>query len=136
MKNEPYEECKSRLFHAGDSRNMPGSLGLLEAPYPRQYERHMFSGDGALLLVRPIKPQDAPLLMDFFKCLTPETIFYRFLTYLKSLPPEWVEHFTRIDYDRDVSLAAVEKSTSRERILGVCRIMRSPGSFKGRLQLL
>jgi acetyltransferase len=115
---------------------MPGSHGMLESPYPRQYERHMFTRDGALLLIRPIKRQDGSLLVDFFSGLSPRTVFYRFLTCLKSLPPEWVEYFTRIDYERDVALVAVEKSASKERILGVCRIMRRPGSLKGEIAVV
>ena len=97
MKTKPHEDCTSGSFYAGGSFDIPGSLGSLEAPYPRQYERHIFSGNGTLLLIRPIKPQDAPLLEDFLKCLSPETVFHRFMTYLRTLSPEWVEHFTRID---------------------------------------
>jgi acetyltransferase len=120
----------------GDPFNYPGSFGLLESPYPSQYERRFFTNDGALLLIRPIKADDAALLVDFFSRLSAQSIFYRFLTHLKSLPPDWIEHFTRIDYDRDVALVAVEKSDLREMILGVCRIMRCSGSTKGEVAVV
>jgi acetyltransferase len=118
--------------HSGE-----GSLGVLCSSQlsaslaPMYYEKHLFTGDGTLVSIRPIKPEDTMLLEDFFSRLTPQAIFYRFLKYLKRLPPEWLEHFTQIDCNRDVALAAVEKSASKDRFLGICRIMRSFGSASG-----
>jgi acetyltransferase len=136
MKHISRTRRSGRLRYVGNRFTYPGSVGLLESPYPSQYERRFFTNDGALLLIRPIKPDDAALLVDFFSCLSAQTIFYRFLTHLKRLPPEWIEHFTHIDYDRDVALVAVEKSDLREMILGVCRIMRSPGSTRGEVAVV
>lgn len=109
----------------------PSSLGSSGSSYPRRYEKSVLTKDGLTIFLRPIRPEDGRLLERFFDTLSPETIFYRFLTHLKELPPEWVEHFTHIDYDRDVAMIAVEQSASEERILGVCRIVRSPGSTRG-----
>jgi len=136
MKHGYQRQTSQGPRHAGDLFNYPGSFGLLESPYPSQYETRFSTDDGAMLLIRPIKPDDASLLVDFFNCLSAQTIFFRFLSHLRSLPPEWIEHFTRIDYDRDVALVAVEKTDSREMILGVCRIMRSPGSTRGELAVV
>lgn len=91
----------------------------------------MLTKDGMAIFLRPIKPEDGALLVKFFNTLSPETIFFRFLSHLKTLPSEWVEHFTQIDYDREVAMIAVEQSDAEERILGVCRIMRSSGSTRG-----
>ena len=62
---------------------------------------------------------------------SPNIIFFRFLGEVKELPPKWVKHFTRIDYARDVAIVAVDEIESRERILGVCRIMREGDTTKG-----
>ncbi len=136
MKHISRTRRSRRLRYVGDRFNYPGSFGLLESPYPSQQEKRFFTNDGALLLIRPIKPDDAALLVEFFNCLSVQTIFYRFLTYLKSLPPEWIEHFTRIDYDRDMALVAVKKFGLEEMILGVCRIMRCPGSTRGEVAVV
>jgi acetyltransferase len=109
----------------------PFSEGSCEAPYPHLYEKTMFTRDGLSIFLRPIKPDDGPLLVNFFNTLSPETIFYRFLSHLKALPPEWVEHFTQIDYTHDVAMIAVERSGVGENILGVCRILRGRGSSRG-----
>jgi acetyltransferase len=136
MKSGTYRRSTKRPLYAGDYHNILDLGCLLESPYPSQYERRFFSGDGALLLIRPIKPDDATLLVDFFDYLSEQTIFYRFLANLENLPPEWVEHFTRIDYNRDVALVVVEKSDGKDRILGVCRIMRNPGSTRGEVAIV
>ena len=92
--------------------------------------------DGTIVSIRPIRPEDAPLLVEFFNGLSEASIIFRFLGPLKTLPPEWVIHFTRIDYSQDVALVAVKEIESRERILGVCRIMRKPDSTRGELAVV
>ncbi len=107
-----------------------GSLGTLDAPYPSEYEKEVFARDRSPLLIRPIKPEDAPIFKEFFHCLSQETVYLRFLRYLKSLSEEWLNRLTRIDYSHNVAMVAVEDSDSGERILGACHILRQPGSFK------
>ena len=109
----------------------PSSRGSSGSSYPRRHEKNISTSDGLAVFLRPIRPDEGLLLERFFDTLSPETIFYRFLTHLKELPPEWVEHFTHIDYDRDVAMIAVEQSRAEERILGVCRIVRSAESSRG-----
>ena len=114
----------------------PASLGNLDPPYPSQYQRKFLTKDNVLISIRPVKPDDAQLLVDFFNNLSPRTIYYRFLTYLKTLPSEWVERFTRIDYEQDVALLALTKPAPEETLLGVCRIMRKPGSTSGEVAVV
>lgn len=114
----------------------PNSFDLFRAPYPTHYERWVFVKDGSLVLTRPIKPQDAALLVKLFQELSPASVYFRFLSNVRSLPEEWVHHFTRIEYDRDVAMVAVRRSKGEERILGVGRIMRSPGSTRGEVAVV
>jgi len=100
-------------------------------PYPLHYQTRAFAKDGSQITMRPIKPEDATLLVEFFNALSQRTIFLRFFGELKELPPKWVKHFTRINYARDVAMVAIEETESRERILGVCRIMREGETSKG-----
>ncbi len=101
------------------------------APYPLHYETRALAKDGSEIIMRPIKPEDAPLLVEFFNTLSQRTVFLRFFGELKELPPKWVRHFTRINYARDVAIIAVDELESREQILGVCRIMREGETTKG-----
>ena len=42
-------------------------LHLIISPYPNQYEAHTVSKEGEKLFLRPIRPEDAPLLVELFE---------------------------------------------------------------------
>jgi acetyltransferase len=100
---------------------------LVISPYPNQYERYATTRAGVDLFVRPIKPEDAPLLVDFFHTLSREDVHYRFFSPIKSLSPKTLAILTQIDYDRDMALVAMDRTQPKEKILGVARIMTKPG---------
>jgi len=106
------------------------------APYPRGYQTKAFTRDGFPITIRPIKPEDAARLIESFKELSERTVFFRFLRQLKDLPPKWIKRFTQIDYARDVATVAIQETESRERILGVCRIIREPETTKGEFAIV
>jgi len=116
-----------------ESLNAPGTV---VSPYPKEMEHESFAKDGTLVRIRPIKPEDALSLLEFFHSLSERTVFLRFLSNLRSLPLEWLKRFTQIDYSRDVALVATRDAQSGERILGVCRIMRKPGSTRGEIAIV
>ena len=81
--------------------------------YPVEYEEWITLKDGSVLFLRPIKPTDGPLILDFFQKLSPETIYFRFLTHLDRLQPEFLKHLVEIDYETHFTL--VLSSMRRER---------------------
>ncbi len=109
---------------------------VFRASYPAQYVTEAVLKDGSVTTIRPIRPDDASLLEEFFNGLSQASVIFRFLAPLKSLSPEWVIHLTRIDYTQDVALVAVKEIDSSERILGVCRIMRERDSTKGEIAVV
>ena len=117
-----------------------GDVGIPEpysrSSYPAGQRTEAALKDGAIISVRPIRPEDTPLLVEFFNGLSEDSIVFRFLGPLKALPAEWVMRFTRIDYTQDVALVAAKEIESRERLLGVCRIMRKPRSTSGELAVV
>ena len=105
-------------------------LHLVISPYPDQYERTIRTRGGLDVFIRPIKPEDAPLLLEFFHGLSQESIYYRFFGPLKSLPKKMLARFTQLDYDRDMALVAMEQSQPEEKILGVARLMSKAGGIE------
>jgi acetyltransferase len=99
--------------------------------YPSHYERDIKTKGGVDIFVRPVKPEDAPLMEAFFQTLSDQTIYNRFFTLLKSLEPKMLAEFTQIDYDRGTALVAFDKSQPEDKILGVARIVADPGGAKG-----
>ena len=98
-------------------------LHLVISPYPNQYETHKITEDGIEIFIRPIRPEDAPLLVELFESLSPRSVYYRFFTPLKRLPHHMLARFTQIDYDREIALVALSGSDSNEKMLGVSRVM-------------
>ena len=101
----------------------PAPLHLVISPYPDQFEEHTRTGEGIDIFVRPIRPEDAPLLVGLFKSLSPRSVYMRFFSPMKQLPHSMLAVFTQIDYDRHIALVALSESKSKEEMLGVARII-------------
>ena len=99
---------------------------LVISSYPSQYEMETVTKGGMEIFLRPIKPEDAPLLVEFFHSLSPTSVYYRFFTPLPELPLSMLTRFTQIDYDRDIVVVAIKQTSGGERILGVVRLMSDP----------
>lgn len=46
-------------------------------PYPSQYEQRFVSKKGRAMLIRPITPEDEPLIIDFHRRLSSESVYTR-----------------------------------------------------------
>lgn len=87
--------------------------------------------DGTVVLIRPICPDDEPLMVRFHQGLSPDSVYFRYLSPLKlSLR---IEHrrLVRVctaDYEHELALVAVEHDSRAddERIIGVARLIRFP----------
>jgi acetyltransferase len=105
------------------SNERPSPLHLVISPYPSQYEvRVQHSGVGELF-IRPIRPEDAPLLVKLFESLSARSIVLRFFSPLRMLPHRMLARFTQIDYDREIALAALFGPEQNEKMLGVARVI-------------
>jgi acetyltransferase len=105
------------------SSETPAPLHLVISPYPDQYEKHTATNTGVDIFTRPIRPEDAPLLVEFFESLSPRSVYLRFFTPMKRLPHSMLARFTQIDYDRHIALVALAESESNEKMLGVARVI-------------
>jgi acetyltransferase len=101
-------------------------LHLSISPYPEQYEWRERTSGGLDVLIRSIKPEDAPLLMELFDAMSRESIYHRFFSPLKSLPLSMLVKFTQIDYDREIALVALGEEGGKEKLLGVARAIGDP----------
>jgi acetyltransferase len=115
---------------------VPAPFHLVISPYPEQYEFQTVVKDGLAVFIRPIKPEDAPLLVDLFNTLSPTSIYHRFFSPMKTLPHSMLARFTQIDYDREIALVALEEGKQSERILGVARVIGDPDVKKAEFAVL
>ncbi|WP_319409688.1 bifunctional acetate--CoA ligase family protein/GNAT family N-acetyltransferase [uncultured Desulfosarcina sp.] len=103
--------------------SFPAPMHLAVSPYPAQYESRVQLADIGELLIRPIRPDDAQLLVEMFETLSPQSIYYRFFSPMKQLSPTMLARFTQIDYDREIALVAILESGPSEKMLGAARVI-------------
>jgi acetyltransferase len=98
-------------------------------PYPRQYVAGWTAADASELLIRPIRPEDEPLMVRFHAELTEETVYARYFEHLGLSERTAHERLTRVcfnDYDREIALVAEEAGTDgAPRIVAIARLSKA-----------
>lgn len=98
-------------------------------PYPEELEERILWQERPLLL-RPIKPEDAPQHLEFFNALDPEDVRYRIFTRLRELQPSQLARLTQIDYDREMAFIATrQREDGKPETLGVVRAIMDPDNI-------
>jgi acetyltransferase len=109
-------------------------------PYPAQYESLWKLKDGEVVEIRPIRPEDEPLLIDFHTKLSERTVYLRYFQPLKLSQRTAHERLTRIcfiDYDREMALVAERKKPDgTDEIIGVGRLSKIHGRNEAELAAL
>lgn len=77
--------------------------------------------DGAIVRVRPIRPDDEPRLQALFERLSARTVYERFFAWHRRLPAAWYREFANVDYVRRFALVAEEIGGDAGRLRGVAR---------------
>jgi acetyltransferase len=110
-------------------------------PYPTKYVQCWQSRKGDRVTIRPIRPEDEPLMVQFHQNLSEESVYLRYAHIVKLTKRIAHERLTRIcfiDYDREMVLAADYKNpeTCEHEILGVARLSKSHGMNEAEFALI
>ena len=105
-------------------------------PYPNQFISSFSLANGNSITVRPIRPEDAPLIVELHAAHSERTIRMRFFSLVKMLSRDSLIRLCQLDYDREMALVAEHKGqrgqTSHPRRLSLhhasgdrqCRVRR------------
>ncbi len=105
-------------------------------PYPQELEQEI-DWQGAPLLLRPIRPEDAPAHVRFFSQLAPDDVRLRFFSAMKELPPAQLARLTQIDYDRAMAFIATRTGADGlPETLGVVRAVADPDNQKAEFAII
>jgi acetyltransferase len=115
---------------------VPAPLHLVISAYPAQHEMRTTTRGLVNVFIRPIRPEDAPLLAALFESLSPRSIYQRFFSPLRHLPHGMLARFTQIDYDREIALVAFKDGAPQDAMLGVARIILQKGLKAGEFAVL
>ena len=102
-------------------------------PYPTQYVSRWKLNDGREVTIRPIRPEDEPLLAAFHGTLSDRTVYLRYFASLSLSTRTTHERLLRIcfgDYEREMVLVAEHLSpkTGLPGIVGVGRLNKLRGN--------
>ena len=117
------------------------SIGPTIRPYPTQYISDWTTKDGTPVMIRPIRPDDEPLMVKFHGTLSEQSVYLRYF-HMERLDSR-VAHERLIkkcfiDYDREMALVADRENpeTGEHDILAVGRMTKSCESAEAEVAVL
>jgi acetyltransferase len=110
-------------------------------PYPTQYVSTWQHTDGTTLTIRPIRPEDEPLMVKFHEALSEQSVYLRYLQALKLSQRVAHERLARlcfIDYDREMALVVERRDprSGQQEIVAVGRLIKLHGAPEAEFALL
>ncbi len=110
-------------------------------PYPIQYVAPWQLKDGTRVTIRPIRPEDEPLIIQFHKTLSEQSVYLRYFHLIKLSQRIAHDRLTRIcfiDYDREMALVVDSKNpeTDAHEILAIGRLSKLHGTDTAEFAML
>jgi len=114
---------------------------LVIRPYPAQYVRSWKLADGIRVTIRPIRPEDEPLMITFHKSLSEETVHLRYFGFpgVEALAAH--ERLVQIcfsDYDREIALIVepIQAEEDQRQIIAVARLIKAYGANEAEVAIV
>lgn len=105
-------------------------------PYPKELEETITRGDRSFFL-RPLLPEDEPMLRARFETLTPEEIRLRFFSAPKHLSHQLAARLTQLDFDREMALVLTEPGApGTTELHGVVRLHCDANNDRGEFAII
>lgn len=106
--------------HAEPKFRGSGHANFAVRPYPSQWQRHITVKEGWRVFVRPIRPEDEPLIHEMLKHVTMHDLRLRFFAPMKQFSHEFIARLTQLDYARAMAFVAFDEASNE--VVGVVRI--------------
>ena len=97
-----------------------GPANFAVRAYPSQWQRHIEVKDGWRVFVRPILPEDEPLIHELLRHVTSHDLRLRFFAQMKEFSHEFIARLTQLDYARAMAFVAFDEASGE--MVGVVRI--------------
>jgi acetyltransferase len=110
-------------------------------PYPTRYVTPWTMPDGTQVTIRPIRPEDEPLMVKFHETLSERSVYFRYFHAMRLTQRIAHERLTRmcfIDYEREMALIVLRKKrdSGEQEILAVGRLITVHGTREGEFAIL
>jgi RimJ/RimL family protein N-acetyltransferase len=94
---------------------------VIPPAYPGDLEREIALWDGTRLRLRPIRPDDAPRLVEHYARLSAHSAYQRFFAAMRRLPPDWARFLAEVDYRRRFALVVERGPREAPELIAVAR---------------
>ena len=123
-----HPDFRAELLHAAKRRCLvyANQILLTAKPYPAELEKKLTLADGRELVVRPIRPDDEPMIKGMFYSFSEQTKYLRYHGTLKSMPHNRLQVFCNVDYDAEMALVVVHGEGGHAEIIGIGRYLTTP----------
>jgi RimJ/RimL family protein N-acetyltransferase/acyl carrier protein len=121
--------CSLDAIVAYLSSSVPGERGASvrsASPDPAGLVRAHTLLDGRQVTVRPIRPADRPIELDFLRHLSSQSRYKRFMGTIAEFSEEKLKYLTQIDYKKHMALVATTPREGGEVEVGVARYVVEP----------
>jgi acyl-CoA hydrolase/GNAT superfamily N-acetyltransferase len=121
-----HPDFRAELLHAAKRRRIVYPNQIMppaQAPYPAQYEETLTLRSGENVFVRPIRPDDEPMMREMFYNFSEQTKYLRYHAAIKAMPHDKLQVFCTIDYDTEMALIGLAGPPGAEEVVGVARYM-------------
>jgi len=143
----PLLASEERLI-ALDARVVLHGLQVTEAdlprtairPYPVEYVGPWALHDGTPVTIRPIRPEDEPLLVEFHHTLSEQSVYQRYfhpIPLSERIAHERLTRIAFISYEREMALVAEKRDPAfNPHIIGVGRLIKLRGGQEAEFAIL
>jgi len=110
-------------------------------PYPLQYVQPWSLNDGMDVTIRPIRPEDEPLMVHFHQSLSEESVYFRYFHMVglkQRIAHDRLIRICFVDYDRDMALVADYENpeTGIHEILAAGRLTKQHGANEAEFSMM
>lgn len=124
--NIAHPDFRADLLHQAKRRRIVYANQILPPtryPYPQQYESTVTLKDGSKVFLRPIRPDDEPMMKEMFYSFSERTRYLRFHGPIKAFPHARLQVFCNVDYNEEMALIGTIGDPGSEEVVAVGRYL-------------
>ena len=127
-------DARVRIAPETATRRGQGHPRFAVRPYPKEWERSFALRNGRNVFVRPVRPDDEELFLEFLKRVSAEDLRLRFFAPIREFSHAFLAKLIQIDYARAIAFVALDAGTGE--MIGVVRLHADANHETGEYAIL
>ena len=127
-------DARVRIAPETETRRGQGHPRFAVRPYPKEWERSFALRNGRNVFVRPVRPDDEELFLEFLKRVSAEDLRLRFFAPIREFSHAFLAKLIQIDYARAIAFVALDAGTGE--MIGVVRLHADANHETGEYAIL